>query len=56
MDAMMDIPSHHAHESAEHILRPRAVKPLNARVLRTQSEERGLRPNGVSDVPSGISR
>lgn len=56
MDTMLEIPSHHSHKSTDHILRPRAVKPINAQVLRTQSEERGLKPNGISDVPSGISR
>lgn len=56
MDTMIEIPSHHPHDSADHILRPRAVKPINAQVLRTQSEERGLKPNGISSIAPGISR
>ena len=37
----------HGHD---HILRPRAVKPGNPQVLRAQSEDQGLRPNGATDI------
>ena len=41
----------------DHILRPRAIKPGNPMVLRAQSEDRGLKPNGAAEIPStGVSR
>lgn len=41
----------------DHILRPRPVKPGNPMILRAQSEEGSLKPNGNHDGQlSGISR
>ena len=43
-------------DDADHILRPRAVRPDNPMVLRAQSDERSLKPNIASETPSGVSR
>ena len=45
-------------ESDDHIIRPRAVRPTNSRLLRTMSQEPTLRPNGTGDPiqQSGLSR
>lgn len=42
----------------DNIIRPRPVKPSNPMVLRAQSEERNLKPNGHIDtiIMSGVSR
>ena len=41
----------------DHIIRPRPVKPSNPMVLRAQSEEGSLKPNGhIDTVLSGASR
>ncbi|MCJ1372627.1 hypothetical protein MMC20_003852 [Loxospora ochrophaea] len=42
-------------DDADHILRPRAVRPDNPMVLRAQSDERSLKPNIASETPSGVS-
>src|SRR5436305_9331551 len=38
------------------VLRPRPVKPANPLLLRTQSDNEFLKPNGITDIPSGVSR
>ena len=41
----------------DHIIRPRPVKPSNPMVLRAQSEDGNLKPNGQADtILSGTSR
>lgn len=41
----------------DHIIRPRPVKPSNPMVLRAQSEEGSLKPNGhIDTIMSGTSR
>lgn len=42
----------------DNIIRPRPVKPSNPMILRAQSEERSLKPNGHIDtiIMSGVSR
>ncbi|KAL9111418.1 MAG: hypothetical protein Q9227_004095 [Pyrenula ochraceoflavens] len=43
----------HANGDADHVLRPRPVKPVNPSVLRTQQSNDGLQV--PSDTPSGVS-
>ena len=41
----------------DHIIRPRPVKASNPTVMRAQSEERSLKPNGhIDTIMSGVSR
>ena len=50
--------SHTSNGGPDHNLRERPVKAANPGVLRAQSEERGLKPNGSPyfDLPTGLSR
>ena len=42
---------------SDHIIRPRPVKASNPTLMRAQSEERSLKPNGHIDlILSGVSR
>ena len=41
----------------DHIIRPRPIKASNPSVMRAQSEERNLKPNGhIDTILSGVSR
>ena len=53
---MAQTTAHQHHDAFDGIVRPRPVKPGNPMVLRAQSEEDGLKPNGLPGLPSGISR
>lgn len=54
---MVPTASDQGESGQDHILRPRAIKPGNPQVLRAQSEDQSLRPNGATDIlPSVISR
>jgi hypothetical protein len=39
----------------DHVLRPRAVKPMNPEVLRTMSQEDYLKPNGYTSENGGTT-
>ena len=50
-------PSPFMNGGPDHILRPRPVKAMNSLVLRTQSQEGSLKPDGKEhNQASGISR